>query len=218
MLVSIQKFTENGFLAFWKISESEKELFNLLEINEVDNFYLAEIHHEAKRLEFLAGRLLAKTLVEELGGIYKGIEKFPTQKPYLVDCGWEISISHSNKYVGIILHFSKQVGIDIEKPTEKLFKIASKFLTEPEKNLVGNDLKRLTWAWSAKEVLFKIYNKGNVDFKKNLHILSIHSEVFDSETKLQTTIQMPDFEQNITIFVQKLNDFDDFYVCYGIEN
>lgn len=154
--------------------------FGLWRIEEDESFFLRkvplkrEVTHPHKRLQHLAGRYLLTALFPHFP--LQQIEIADTRKPYLANEAFHFSISHCRNYAAAIVSTTERVGIDIEWPTEKVFAIAHKFLSEEEMNLLntnmstGQLLDHTTLFWSAKEALFKWYGLGQVDFKKHIRI------------------------------------------------
>jgi phosphopantetheinyl transferase len=62
------------------------------------------------------------------------------------------------------------VGIDIEKPVEKLGRISHRFLNEEEFNDSMGDLRKLCIYWSGKEAIFKLNGKVGLNFKNDIRI------------------------------------------------
>lgn len=98
-----------------------------------------------------------------------------------------ISISHTNKYVGVILS-QKKAAIDIEQIRPKALKLSSKFMSNQE-TLKFKDQESASICWSAKECMFKIHQVGNVDFIKDLRVEAIEKDfvicyMFDQCIKL----------------------------------
>ena len=163
------------------ITTADKRQIGLWQITEELNLLLEKMPKEAAKVhsfksirrqkEWLCVRLLVEEMLQrkdiEIGyNLHK--------KPYLKNETYQISISHSPKYVAIILHEKKEVGIDIESIHPRIEKIKHKFLTETEQNLLlQHQVFMLTACWSAKETLFKWYSKKEVDFKKHLQIIDI---------------------------------------------
>ena len=76
-----------------------------------------------------------------------------------------ISISHTQKFIAIIISDSP-VGIDIEKIDERALNTAPKFINlNLHKNLTNESA---TLIWSAKECLFKLHKKGNLNYIEDL--------------------------------------------------
>jgi phosphopantetheinyl transferase len=87
--------------------------------------------------------------------------------------GKAISISHTKELCGVIIS-QKNTAIDLEKISERTKLLSSKFLNDKEMRF-SKDQINATICWSAKECLFKIHQKGSLDFKKDLQIISIKS-------------------------------------------
>ena len=84
-------------------------------------------------------------------------------KPYLED-GPFFNISHSDEYVVLAVHPSRDVGVDIERINEKRLDGIQYVLLEEEKNVIDiNDLFRI---WSNKESIIKCLSTGLKDIKK----------------------------------------------------
>ena len=150
-------------------------------ITEEENFFLnhvplqRNITHLHKRLQHLAGRYLLRELFPEFP--LSLIIIADTRKPFLKDDIFHFSISHCGNYAAAIVSTQNRVGVDIEIPHKKIEKIQHKFLSDKEKNILneieGDDIEKLTMAWSIKEAMFKWYGNGQVDFIKDMNILSI---------------------------------------------
>ena len=105
-----------------------------------------------------------------------------TRKPYLENEAYHFSISHCGQYAAAIVSRCNRTGIDIELMTDKIKRIAHKFLDEEEEKVLGErsgqlplnasdlPLNLLTMAWSTKESVFKWYGKGEVDFRMHMNI------------------------------------------------
>ena len=122
-------------------------------------------------------------------------------KPSL-DNGWKISISHSNDFVAIIMNEYENCGIDIEKVTPKIERIKHKFLNPIDlKNIVSLDY--LILYWGAKEALYKYYGKKEVLFIENLFINNFDKGI----SSFSGEIKMPDFQKEIPMKWEKIEDF-----------
>lgn len=129
-----------------------------------------EIVHPQKRLEYLAGRALMKTLVESVGLIYEGLRKDEFGKPFLKVHSHSISLSHSYPYVAAQLSRDHIVGIDVEQIKEKLRLVGPRVLSSGEVQDAGDNLVKLCIYWCAKEALYKIHGVRNVLFSDHLHV------------------------------------------------
>ena len=82
-------------------------------------------------------------------------------KPHIKGSDLEISISHTKEYISLILSKDKKVGIDIEILDPRIKRIQNKFLRDDELAFINPNhlIEQLYIIWSAKETLFKIYEK-----------------------------------------------------------
>ena len=73
--------------------------------------------------------------------------------------GYHISITHTIGYVAVILSQNYEVGIDIEYFSNRVNRIASRFLRCDE--MFTNTLDTLT-AWCAKETIYKLFSSEHL--------------------------------------------------------
>jgi phosphopantetheinyl transferase len=166
-----QQINETTRLGIWKIEENEDFFLGTVPLQR-------EVTHPHKRLQHLAGRFLLRYLFP--GFPYELIRIADTRKPYLEDEQYHFSVSHSGDYAGAIVSSEKRVGLDIERPSQKVGRIMQKFLSEkeikdlkienPDQEFSKEVLIRLSILWSAKEAVFKWYGLGNVDFRSDIHL------------------------------------------------
>ncbi|HZK69360.1 MAG TPA: 4'-phosphopantetheinyl transferase superfamily protein [Paludibacter sp.] len=161
--------TNNAKLLVWEITKSADEL--LTEFENIGLFAedFTRINSEKRKLEFLGTRWLLKILL----GKETNVQYDAEGKPFLSDGSYHISLSHSGKWMAVMIHPTKHVGIDIECPTDKIQKVYKRFLSETEQAELsdGKDIKQLQIAWSAKEALYKIIGKEAIDFANQLRLL-----------------------------------------------
>jgi phosphopantetheinyl transferase (holo-ACP synthase) len=79
--------------------------------------------------------------------------------------------------VAAIISGKNNVGVDIEKMSDRIEKVASKILNEKELETclslpVRDQAEFKQVVWGAKESMFKLYGIGNLDFKENMSITS----------------------------------------------
>lgn len=156
-------------LLVWKLEESEEELFQLLP-DLHDNSELDIISHPQKRREWLASRIVIKMLAEMADIPYQGLWKDEHGKPFLIGRSNFISITHTTDFVAGVIHPHSPVGIDMEKKTEKLTRIAHKFLSDEESLNAGNSISNLCVLWCSKEALFKLNGRKNLSLKTNIAV------------------------------------------------
>lgn len=157
-----------------EFSESADELFKKWWYDGLDTKEYENIASEKRKREYLGVRLAMRAMLgKEVLICYN-----EQGKPSLEDNSYQISVSHSNKWIAVMAHPSRLVGIDIECPTDKIQQLFTRFLskTEQEELNNGNDIKQLQLAWSAKEALYKIIGKQAVDFRTQLRVFPFNAK------------------------------------------
>ena len=182
---------KNYTLGIWEITESLEEIKK--SIND-DNY---KTYKSLKRQkEYICTRLLLREIDCNLSITYNkwGAPTLNTNK--------NISISHSNNIIAIIIS-KKSVAIDIEIISKKPLKIKHKFLSDHDK--ISHTIEETTLAWSAKETIFKLHQKGDIDYKSDIQIKEINY------AENQITVHFND--NNIVLNYNKLNNHFLVYVC-----
>lgn len=194
-------------LLLWKLSETETQLSNLLNISLNSKSKLDLIKSSSQRRQFLG--------VQNLLNLHKikndMLSYDDNGKPHLLNNKF-ISISHSFDYCGVIISNVK-VGLDIEKFRSKILNISKKFVSESDLGLIKlNSIENVTKVWSIKEAVFKAFGHNEIDFKKNIIIKSVNKEfnkanvlIFKNEISENYSIEIYNFSEYICC-VAKLND------------
>jgi phosphopantetheinyl transferase len=151
--------------AVWRITETEHELKDAAREQ-----CPAELASPTKRLEFLAARVLVRSICHHFNLGYVGIAKEPSGKPYLPNHRHFISLTHSFPYVAAQLDVAQPVGVDLEQPKEKLTRVASRVLNQHELQHANNHLTTLCVYWCAKESLYKIQGARGLSFQSHLAV------------------------------------------------
>lgn len=114
----------------------------------------------ARERERVAVRSLLKNLLGDVELEHDGVGK-PLLK------GYNISISHSlnrnGGYVAIMFSNSHEVGIDIEYRSDRIMKIADRFLRDDEKPESVED--NLIY-WCAKEAVYKLFSSEDLTYQQ----------------------------------------------------
>ncbi len=157
------------FRGIWKIEERADELLLQLSDSPIDRRALDALHTEKRRQEWLASRLLLRTL----RGRDTPIAYHPNGAPYLPEESLFISLSHTTGYVAVLLQPSPFAGIDIELKTDRVARVRTKFMAESEEGGLDTVHERdhLLIHWCAKETLFKMIGQPDVDFRRHLHVM-----------------------------------------------
>ncbi len=172
MALYLRKKLENkAEIAVWQVTESEEELKNLISIptDELEEILL--YRSESQRRQKLAVRALLNEVFEEK--MY--LNHHDNGQPYLENCVTNISITHTEKYVAIIIHDEDDLGIDIESLDRDFSAVEKKALSEDEIDDI-DDLEKekrneqLAIYWCAKEAIFKRMSLNRVDFAEQIEV------------------------------------------------
>ena len=155
-------------IAVWQITETEDELRELSSIPSDELEEISFIRSQSLRCQRLAVRALLSQLFEEK--VY--LSHHDNGKPYLENMVTNISITHTEKYVAVILHDEEDVGIDIECQDRDFSAVEKKALSEDEIDDLDEDKRneQLAIYWCAKEAIFKRISAYNVDFAEQIEI------------------------------------------------
>jgi len=155
-------------IAVWQVTETEAELRELSSIPSDELEEISFIRSESLRRQRLAVRALLSQLFEDK--VY--LSHHDNGKPYLENLVTNISITHTEKYVAVILHDEEDVGIDIECQDRDFSAVEKKALSEEEIDDLDEDKKneQLAIYWCAKEAIFKRVSAYNVDFAEQIEI------------------------------------------------
>jgi 4'-phosphopantetheinyl transferase len=167
-LIIRKRLSTECMLGIWEICEDYDTLRSFLNLEDSDVHSLESFRNHERKLEFLSVRSLLTKMTDPTATIiYNG-----TRKPFLRDRSFNISITHSYLLTSILLSRDKRVGIDMEYMTDRINKVAHKFISKDEYITEDKALQRyhLYIHWCAKEALYKLCNKPNLNFRENLII------------------------------------------------
>ncbi len=170
MALYLTKELDNGAKIYvWHITESEQELRENTSIPDDELEELTFLKSEARRKEKLAERALLNMIFDD-ERVYLG--HHDNGKPYLQNLATEISISHTNDYVAIILHPDEDLGIDIERLDRDFSAVEKKALSEDELEDLSERHRSLQLAiyWCAKEAIYKRMSINGVDFAEQIEV------------------------------------------------
>ena len=155
MPLLLKKEENNNTILVWEISEPLENLISL-----TYNTDCSHLKSDKRKKEFLACRILLNHFDKNLKISYS-----ENRSPNLNNHQY-ISISHSGDLVCIIIS-EKEIGIDIEKISDKSIRLKEKFINSHHTKL---NKEKTTLIWSIKEAVFKFHEIGNVDFKKDISV------------------------------------------------
>ena len=163
-----KKLDNKAEIGVWQITETEEELKALSSIPSDEMEEISFIRSESMRKQRLAVRALLDEMFEEK--VY--LSHHDNGKPYIENDATNISITHTNKYVAVILHPTEDVGIDIESLDRDFSAVEKKALSEDEIDDLDDEKRneQLAIYWCAKEAIFKRMSVYNVDFAEQIEV------------------------------------------------
>ena len=166
-VVNIREVYPGVSLGLWQMDESPEQLFDLYPHllpyrSSLDDKY----KNDGRKLEFLAIRALMYEMLR-VNGASKGLLSHAGDfthngqgKPLFR--GYHVSISHTKGYAVLILSKKSEVAVDIEYMSDRVERIASKFLRKDER---ADSLDAKLVHWCAKETVFKLFSEENLLFE-----------------------------------------------------
>ena len=167
-VVNIREVYPGVSLGLWQMDESPEQLFDLYPHllpyrSSLDDKY----KNDGRKLEFLAIRALMYEMLR-VNGASKGLLSHAGDfthngqgKPLFR--GYHVSISHTKGYAALILSKKSEVAVDIEYMSDRVERIASKFLRKDER---ADTLDSKLVHWWANETVFKVFSEEKLLFEE----------------------------------------------------
>ncbi len=155
-------------IGVWEITETEEELKELSSTPTDEMEEISFIKSESMRKQRLAVRALLNTMFDDK--VY--LSHHDNGKPYIENNPINISITHTDRFVAVILHDEEDVGIDIESLDRDFSVVEKKALSEDEIEDLDDEKRneQLAIYWCAKEAIFKRLSVYNLDFAEQIEI------------------------------------------------
>lgn len=112
------------------------------------------------------------------------------QTSHLAPYTSNLSISHTRGYVVLLLSDDSGVGVDIEYRSNRVERIASRFIRPDEQ--VGTTNEKLL-LWSAKETVYKLFSEDRLAFY-DMRVLSIGEGVMQIENMKRNEVVAVSYE------------------------
>ena len=197
-------------LGVWQISETEAELRALTSVPSDELEEISYIKSESLRKQKLAVRALLDAMFEEK--VY--LSHHDNGKPYIENNATNISITHTDKYVAVLLNDHDEVGIDCESLDRDFSAVEKKALSEEEIEDLEDDAddrrEQLAIYWCAKEAVYKLVSQYKVDFAEQIEVEEfrpkgegeleatfIHKDGYEEEFELQYMT----FDRHVLVWV-----------------
>ena len=190
-----KKLDNKAEIAVWHVTETEEELIQLSSVPTDEMEEISLFRNEDHRRQKLAVRALLNEVFEEK--MY--LNHHDNGKPYLENCATNISITHTNKYVAIIIHDEEELGIDIESLDRNFAAVEQKALSEDEIDDLDDDKKneQLAIYWCAKEAIFKRMSQNRVNYAEQIEVEKFNLK---KEGELESTfIHKDEYEEEFDL-------------------
>jgi len=204
-LILNKQIDKETTLGLWRIDETKEILKEQVDLTPTEEAQYTSFGSEVRKKQWLSYRILLKKILSPRPVL---LEYDIYGKPRLKDNPIHLSISHSGPYSAVIVSQRVPVGIDIECLKDRIFRIKDRFLTAEEDRNIGkiNRLEKLYIAWGAKEALYKIYGRPEVDFQRDIFIDSFPYLCIG---KGQCTARMntPEGSEKYDVFYERISDY-----------
>lgn len=200
MGIFLDKHSDNIDWLIWELEENEEELREILNCPDLEK-QSSLIKTDKRKKEFLCSRILLKKLFGQCIPLkYKDFGA-----PYIESSEWNISITHSGKYVALA-RSKYPLGIDIEQISEKLDRTKHKYCSKNELRNIDNSQKwyHLALHWSAKESVYKLVGNEALIFDTEMLINAFTPQ---QEGYFKMNLNSPKTQQQLDIYYQKINEY-----------
>ncbi len=189
---------ESLLCKLWRIDELENIMDPINELNSEDYQIFLKRKANHLRNQFLASRKLIGLINPDLRISYK--ENIP-----ILSDNRNISISHSDEIVTVLISKENGIGVDVEKINNKVHSVASKFLSSNEIQFFGKapSTRQLIRAWTAKEAVYKALRKPGINFSNNIILDKFNDKAKYANAKFISSDQ----ETTFKLYFYDLDDY-----------
>lgn len=161
---------DHGIVGLWHITEPVEELLSMIRFTEGEQETFERFKNKSRKAHWLSYRLAIRQLLGE--DRKYSFEYDENGKILLANHDYQLSVTHSGDYSAVIISSKFNVGIDIERISERIKRVAKKFMSKEELKRVPflRRSKYLTAIWSAKEALYKVCNNRDITFENHIQI------------------------------------------------
>ncbi len=193
---------ESGLLILWEISEDMETLLDLCSGIDFENEF-QKLKNSRRQKEWLAVRLILK----HIGCTTISVSYNKNNQPVINHLKYQhVSISHSNKLAGVILHKSQAVGLDIESTTRNFNTVAHKYMSTEELELASNFENGLALFWCVKEAIYKAAGIPGVHFStqikiKNIDQSRVHADFYSQGKTKKYKLNFLNHEDQLIVYL-----------------
>jgi phosphopantetheinyl transferase len=171
MPLIFKEVNNNHSIACWKHTED-------ISFFEEKMSYRSNASYPERKKQQLSSRMAIFELDPHFP--FDQVEHANNGKPILKSSATEFSLTHTKEIAGAIISQNGQVGIDIEKISDRVQKIEQKFLHPEELALLPNHkterVRLVTLLWTVKETVYKCFGIRAVDFSHDICINTIYED------------------------------------------
>ena len=141
----------------------------------------SRFQNDKRRREHLAWRRVVRN---ELGrGVV--IDYNEVGAPVVDTPNTHISVAHGGERVAVAIA-DEPVGVDIESLDRNYERVKSRFMSPAEEAL--SDMEEWpAMVWTAKEAIYKLYGKREVDLTEDIHIIGLNTETMTLSAEVRDT-------------------------------
>ena len=141
----------------------------------------SRFQNDKRRREHLAWRRVVRN---ELGrGVV--IDYNEVGAPIVDIPNTHISVAHGGERVAVAIA-DERVGVDIENLDRNYERVKSRFMSPTEEAL--SDIEEWpAMVWTAKEAIYKLYGKREVDLTEDIHITALNTETMTLSAEVRDT-------------------------------
>lgn len=141
----------------------------------------SRFQNDKRRREHLAWRRVVRN---ELGrGV--AIDYNEVGAPTVDIPNTHISVAHGGERVAVAIA-DERVGVDIENLDRNYERVKSRFMSPTEEAL--SDMEEWpAMVWTAKEAIYKLYGKREVDLTEDIHITALNTETMTLSAEVRDT-------------------------------
>ena len=203
-LAYLKELDANSRIALWKIEESAEQLVSYLQLDDAEKAKLESLAKGKRTLHWLATRVLLRYLLQTPD--YINCPSDPNGKPYLPDFPYEISLTHSYDYAGVMLCSTGICGIDLEIVKEKVLRIQHKFLKPEELAFIdpAHQVNQLYACWCAKEAVYKLQGNRGVSFLEDMLIEPFQ---YTAQGVMNVRLNKSGKEERFQVYYERFNEY-----------
>ena len=190
----------NTHIYVWKITSSYEDQIKNPLLNTAELISANELKNEKRKKEFLSSRIALKKIFNK----DLELKHHTSGKPFIKEAKY-LSISHSSNFLALA-YGDENIGIDIEKPQNRMVKLIPRVLSEIElmefKKEPSIDLA--CKLWGAKEAILKYVGDRNLDYKEEIKAENIQLGIA-TYLKMNFKVEFEKIENMILTYVVRSN-------------